>query len=178
MTESHFLPSKEDASMTDLALCGSRDSRSESLVARKASWHRSRCERAVWLVVSVSWSSRGARSVSEASEAAANARGAHVLKDKMPRPPSLIGRAIRASSTAWEGARDAAARILRAEFARDASRRSQRCSKSSDRTDRCRCHRFCCRHCWRTRRACWCGKLTGLASRASYAVILASRKRG
>ena len=54
MTESHFLPSKEDASMTDLALCGSKDSRSESLVARKASWHRSRCERTVWLVVSVS----------------------------------------------------------------------------------------------------------------------------
>jgi hypothetical protein len=65
MTESHFLPSNEDASMTDLALCRSKDSRSESLAARKASWHRSRGERTVWLVVWVSWSSRGARSVSE-----------------------------------------------------------------------------------------------------------------
>jgi hypothetical protein len=55
--------------MTDLALCGSKDSRSESLVARNASWHRSRCERTVWWTVSMSWSSRGARRVSEASEA-------------------------------------------------------------------------------------------------------------
>jgi hypothetical protein len=55
-TESHFLPSKEDASMTDSVqlLCGSKDSRSESLVARKASWHRSPCERTVWLPVSMS----------------------------------------------------------------------------------------------------------------------------
>ena len=155
MTESHFLPNKDDASMTDLALCGSNDSRSESLAARKASWHRSRCERTVWLVVSVSWSSRGARSVSEASEAAANARGAHVLKDKMPRPPSLMGRAIRVSSMAWDGAGDPAARILRTELARDLSSRSQRCFKSSERRERCRCRRFCCRHCRRTSRACW-----------------------
>jgi hypothetical protein len=95
MTESHFLPSKEDASMTVLALCGSKDSRSESLVARKASWHRSRCERSVWT---------------------------HVLKDRMPRPPNLTGRAIWASSMAWDDARDAAARILCTELARDASR--------------------------------------------------------
>jgi hypothetical protein len=108
MTESHFLPSKEDASMTDLALCGSNDSRSESLVARKAAWHRSRCERTAWLAASMSWSSRGARRESEASEAAANSRGAHVLKDKMPRPPSLIGRPIRALSTVSDGAEDAA----------------------------------------------------------------------
>jgi hypothetical protein len=51
MTESHFLPSTEDASMTDLALCGSKDSRSVSLVVWKASWHRYRCERTVWLAV-------------------------------------------------------------------------------------------------------------------------------
>ena len=155
MTESHFLSSKEDASMTDLALCGSKDSRSESLATRKASWHRgSCCERTVWLVVSVSWLSRGARSLSEASEAAANARWApHVLKDRMPRPPSLIGRAIRARSTAWDGAGDAAARILRTELAREVSSLSHMCSKLSDRRDRCRCRRFCCRHCGRTRRA-------------------------
>ena len=91
MTESHFLPSREDASMTDLALCGSKDSRSESLVARKASWHRSRCERTVWLAVSMSWSSRDARRCLKPRRRRQNARGAHVLKDRMPRPPSLMG---------------------------------------------------------------------------------------
>jgi hypothetical protein len=50
MTESRM----EYASMTDLAPCGSKDSRSESLVARKASWDRSRCDRTVWLAVSMS----------------------------------------------------------------------------------------------------------------------------
>jgi hypothetical protein len=63
MTKSHFLPCLEDTSMTDLVLYGSKDSRSESLNARKASWHRSRCERTVWLAVSMSRSSRDARRV-------------------------------------------------------------------------------------------------------------------
>jgi hypothetical protein len=56
MTDSHFLPSREDTSMTDLALCGSKDSRNESLVDRNAACHRSRCERTVRVAVSVSWS--------------------------------------------------------------------------------------------------------------------------
>jgi hypothetical protein len=97
--------------MTDLALCGSRDSRSDFLLDRNASWHRSPCERTDLLVVSMSWSRREARRLSEASDAAVNARGAHVLKDKMPRPPSLTGREIRALSTARDGAGDAVARI-------------------------------------------------------------------
>jgi hypothetical protein len=155
MTESHFLPSKEDASMTDLALCGSKDSRRQSLVARKATWHRSPCDRTVWLVMSMSWSSSGGSKVSEASEAAANARGAHVFKDRMPRPPSLAGRAIRALSTAWDGAGNAAARILRTELAREVFSRSHRCSKSSERREQCRCRKFCCRQCRKTKRACW-----------------------
>jgi hypothetical protein len=100
MTDSDFLPSREDPSMTDLALCGSTDSRRKSLAARNASWHRSRCERTVWLALSISWSSKDDRRVSEASEAAANERGAHVWKDRMPRPLSLTGRVIMAFSTA------------------------------------------------------------------------------
>jgi hypothetical protein len=163
--------------MTDLVRCGSRDSRMDSRVAWKASWHRSRCERTVWLAVSVSWSRRGARRVCEASEAAANARGAHVLKDRMPRPPSLTGRVMRALSTARDGAGDAAARIRCTELARVASGRSQRGSKSSERRDRYRCRRFCCRHCRSASSACWWGMSTSLPSKASSAAILASRKR-
>jgi hypothetical protein len=78
---------------------------------------------------------------------------------------------------AWDGAGDPAAQILRAELATNVSSRSQRCSKSSERRERCRCCRFCCRHCRRTSRACWRGKSTGLASKDSSAMILASRKR-
>jgi hypothetical protein len=152
MTESHLRPSSEDASMTVVALCGSRDSKRDSLVARNASWHRSRCERTVWLVMSMSWSRHlGGGGKCE--------RGA-VLKDKMPRPPSLIGRVIRVWSTANDGAGDAAARILPTELARDASRRSHWCIKSSERRERCKCRRFCWRHCRRTSRACWWGKST------------------
>jgi hypothetical protein len=51
--------------MTDLVLCGSKDSRSDFLVARNAAWHRSRCGRTVWLAGSMSWSNRGGRRVSE-----------------------------------------------------------------------------------------------------------------
>jgi hypothetical protein len=35
MTDSHFLPSAEDTSIIDLALCGSRDPRTDPLVAWK-----------------------------------------------------------------------------------------------------------------------------------------------
>lgn len=171
-TESHFRPSREDASSNDLALWGSKDSRRD--VARNASWHLSRCERIVWLAVSMSWSRRGAMRVSEASEAAANARGVHVLKDRIPRPPSLTGRAmkVRASSRARDGAGDAAARILSKELAGELSSHFQRCSKSSERRESCRCRRFCCRHCRRTNRACWWGTSKCLASRASSASFL------
>lgn len=117
--------------------------------------------------------------VSGASEAAANARGVHVLKERIPRPPSLTGRAmkVRASSRARDGAGDAAARILITELARELSNHFQRCSKFSERRERCRPRRFCCRHCRRTNRACWWGTSKCLASRASSAAILASRKR-
>jgi hypothetical protein len=54
MTEIHFLPSREDASMTALAPCGSKDSSMDSLVAWMAGLHRYRCARTVWLTVSMS----------------------------------------------------------------------------------------------------------------------------
>jgi hypothetical protein len=52
--------------------------------------------------MSMSWSRRG--TLGCLSEAAAKARGAHALNEKMPKPPSLTGREIRALSTAREGA--------------------------------------------------------------------------
>jgi hypothetical protein len=60
----------------------------EFLVLGRASWQGSRCERIVWLAVLMPWPRRGARSVSEAMEATAYARGAQTLKGRIPRPPS------------------------------------------------------------------------------------------
>jgi hypothetical protein len=50
--------------------------------------HPSLCERSGWLATPISWPSKGSRRVSAASDKTENARGPHILKDRMLRPPS------------------------------------------------------------------------------------------
>lgn len=68
--------------------------------------------------MSMSWPRSVPKRALEASGTAAYARGAQVLKERMPTPPSLVGRSIRVSSKVAAGAGNVAALIPRTEVAR------------------------------------------------------------
>ena len=97
MVCSHFLPSVEADSSSWARSGAVRVSARASLCSMNRLWHSSRCVSGAESSAD-SDPSRGASVAFESAVAAWNARGAHVLNERSPRPPSLMGNVIRAGS--------------------------------------------------------------------------------